>query len=419
MKRAETSNEYLFDTRVENIFINEYMVSAPGDFVKVYLVALMFVDLGQKVSDDIIARTLSVTEDTVTRAWAYWADLGVIRRVNGTIEFVNIKEKLYGNIKEEREEQPKSNNSSHILDNKSIKNMLASIEKAVERPLSGMETTEILSWMDDFDAAPEVIAYGYAYCFARKKENVKYIGKVIQGWTTRGFKNVLDVEKFLKETDQRHYVYKRIMQALGFHRSASEEEKRIIDRWFDEFNFEIEVVLEACKKTTGISNPNINYINKVLENWYKSSGGRLASDKKEGVSKSDVMAYYEKIRIKEEAAAKTRKEEILSKYPRIDAMFEEIRQTHMDISKVMISGGASKVAELAKLRKRNEEYKEMINRMLTENNVPVDYMEIQYKCPICKDTGTMEDGSKCECYVERVNELSREMFGAEIAPTES
>lgn len=32
MKRDKIYNEYMFDTKVENIFINEYMKDAPGGF---------------------------------------------------------------------------------------------------------------------------------------------------------------------------------------------------------------------------------------------------------------------------------------------------------------------------------------------------------------------------------------------------
>ncbi len=35
---------YLLDSRIENIFINEYMPIAPGDYVKVYLYAAMYAE---------------------------------------------------------------------------------------------------------------------------------------------------------------------------------------------------------------------------------------------------------------------------------------------------------------------------------------------------------------------------------------
>ena len=39
--REKIRDFYLLATDVENIFINEYMPAAPGDFVKVYLYGLL------------------------------------------------------------------------------------------------------------------------------------------------------------------------------------------------------------------------------------------------------------------------------------------------------------------------------------------------------------------------------------------
>ena len=41
-KRETIKDFYLLATDVENIFINEYMPVAPGDFVKVYLYGLLY-----------------------------------------------------------------------------------------------------------------------------------------------------------------------------------------------------------------------------------------------------------------------------------------------------------------------------------------------------------------------------------------
>ena len=81
--------------------------------------------------------------------------------------------------------------------------MFQAIEKASGSVLSGTEMLEIVSWINDFNATPEVIAYGYAYCVNRKKTNIKYIAAVINGWTQRGFRDVAAVEKYLSEADKK------------------------------------------------------------------------------------------------------------------------------------------------------------------------------------------------------------------------
>lgn len=72
----------LFDsTPVENMFITEYMLRAPGDFVKVYLYALMLCyHPTPRMSLSSMARDLDMTEEDVERAFKYWARDGLVRQ---------------------------------------------------------------------------------------------------------------------------------------------------------------------------------------------------------------------------------------------------------------------------------------------------------------------------------------------------
>ena len=54
-KKEIIKDFYLRDTNVENIFINEYMAQAPGNYVKVYLFALMYADFAD--CDGVIPKT--------------------------------------------------------------------------------------------------------------------------------------------------------------------------------------------------------------------------------------------------------------------------------------------------------------------------------------------------------------------------
>ena len=56
-RREKIKDYFLLDTSVENLFINEYMAAAPGDFVKVYLFAQMYADLGQEITNEAVSYT--------------------------------------------------------------------------------------------------------------------------------------------------------------------------------------------------------------------------------------------------------------------------------------------------------------------------------------------------------------------------
>ena len=71
-----------------------------------------------------------------------------------------------------------------------------------------------------------------------------------------------------------------------FEESGSGEETE----WFDKMGFSVDAILDACSKTAGISNPNINYINKVLTNWYEEGGKKTASGE---VSGADINRLHQ------------------------------------------------------------------------------------------------------------------------------
>ena len=59
-RKEKTSDYFLLDTSVENIFINEYMASAPGDFVKgLHVRATCMRDWGSDLSSEDIAKHLA------------------------------------------------------------------------------------------------------------------------------------------------------------------------------------------------------------------------------------------------------------------------------------------------------------------------------------------------------------------------
>lgn len=409
MKRDVIQNEYMYDTAVENMFINEFMISAPGDFVKVYLVALMYADLGKDIENSQLAKILGMTEDDILRAWRYWEELDVVRNEKGEKVFVSLKEKMYGRKKKDKDDSGERDavkqESLSILENTSIRDLFREIELTIHRPVTGTEMDSILQWIDEIGASPEIIAFAFAHCYSKKKVNIRYIGRVVEGWTGRGFRTRTQAEEFLQQVDQRHYMYKRICKALGFLRNPTEKEKEIMDRWFDEEGFSMDAVLKACEKTSGISNPNFNYVNSVLTGQKKESG-KGQSGEGRTASRKQVMDYYEYIRRKAEDEAKDRHEEIISGIPEIDALEKQIRENFSDITMLAISGTADKRERIAGLKDENSRLEKKIKRLLTERGIPADYMDVHYRCPICRDTGTLEDGQPCSCYIQRAQEAA-------------
>lgn len=399
--RENVKDYFLLDTPVENLFINEYMKAAPGDYVKVYLFALMYSGLDVKLTNADVAKALGLDPEDVLKAWTYWEKQNLIRKhMKGSesgfdydVEFLVLKEQLYG---QPAAPQTSVQSISRLMEDPPIKQMIMDIEQITGRVFSSSELQKILSWIEDYQMLPETITYAFSYAKKQRKNSLKYVHALVQDWGSRGLRDVASVEEDLGKKDRRHTMQRRVFQALGFARNATEEEQRIIDSWFDDLGMSLETVLDACSRTSGISSPNINYVNKVLQNWNKE--GRTEKADSDELTGRQIMEYYDLLRQTEEAEAQQRMQEVYAKVPKIRSIEDEITALNSELSRIIISDTVDKKKAGAKIRQEMERLNMEKAFLLTENDYELDYMDIHYTCPLCKDTGLLESGEKCQCY---------------------
>ena len=420
-KREEIQSYYLHDTPVENVFINEFLPDAPGNYVKVFLFALMYADLGTAIDNQDIAKQLSLKIEEVLAAWTYWEEKGVIEKLYPDesnrlvyhVIFAGLKDRIFRiNGRSKKKKEGADNHLPADMNDKSLKELYAAIEQKLGRILQGKEPVTIMNWIRDYGISKEYILYAFDYCKnERKNTAVNYVGAVIREWVGAGLKTTEDVSGHVEETSNRYYLYKRVMKALGFMRNPTEEEQRIMDVWFDDLALNINDVLEACKKTSGISNPNINYVNKVLTSAKDAESSRdvKQASTAEGKLISEVLKSYEEDRKQSREDAEERRREVYEKVPQIKMLDEEILNISMEISKEMLvkkSGSQELIRELKARQTRLMDEKAF---HLTENNYRTDYMDMVYKCSLCRDEGMLEDGSRCSCFSDKLSKRMKEL----------
>lgn len=410
--KGKTRDFYLLTTDVENLFINEYMSDAPGDYVKVYLFGLLYGQHGSEMSHRLLAGQLGLDEKSVAKAWDYWESMGVIKKIpNGSkgmlsydVEFVNLREKMYSHVAvEEIADSDGEKKADQPLSESSLKELFSFVEDLTGETLSTSEMKDIGSWVIDDHVSINVIKAAVEYCYDQGKKNVKYISKVAEDWHKRGFTTEAECFAFVEESQERLERYRTVLKNLGQYRQPTEAEKKIMAVWFDEMNFSMERVLEACDETAGTSNPNIKYVNKILDTWYKDASreGRDVN-RKNRVSQADLKNYFEFLRGKAEKEAKQRKEELYAALPEAKEIDNRIREISSELSRNLLKGLDKSRMEMLRAEMKELETKRAV--LLTENNYHADYTEIKYACEKCRDTGFAEDGSKCSCTEQRTKE---------------
>lgn len=414
--RSKAKDIYLGDTPIENIFLNEFLPSAPGDFVKVYLYARLYAETGRALSDRNMAAQLGLVEERILEAWEYWENMGAVRRhyldgegkMNFSVEFLSLKEQLYGGGGEDAEapETAEAPEQKSVFGSEAVKELMRALEKKLGRTLSSTEMEQVIGWAEDLGLPPEVIELGVDYCAGSGKTSFRYINRVMESWSQKGLRTADAVADHLEENDQRFNNYRRVMKALGFSRNPSEAEMALMDSWFGEMGYHMDRVLEACAKTAGISNPNLKYVDGVLRGWKAEAREqkRDVNDRKP-VTLAVLNRYYDYLRHKAEKEAEERRREIYRKLPEIEEIDNKIQELGTELSRALILNGAKGSG-----RRLNEEMEKLnVDRavILTENDYDMDYTDVKYNCSKCNDTGITDMGERCTCIETRMAEAEK------------
>ena len=224
--REKTKDFYLLATDVENIFINEYMPMAPGEYVKVYLYGLFYSQTDMEMTYSQMAKQLNMTEVQVEEAFEYWSQMGVVEKIqlgmDYDVEFKQLRSLMYACPNETDVQSPSFHEQKETsLYDDELKKLVLTVEGLLGKTLSPKDTREIFYWEEALGATYDVINDAVAYCVEKGKTGISYMTKVIEQWTADGLKTHEDVQARLAEAEQRFADYKKILQTLGLSRGAT------------------------------------------------------------------------------------------------------------------------------------------------------------------------------------------------------
>lgn len=307
-------------TAVSNVFIDNYMPHAHGDYVKVYLYLLRCIgDACPDISVSDLADRFENTEKDIFRAIQYWERKELLkteRSSNGDITGISLLrpvvqqhvsegdkgqkesllEKSQGDILQPQVSSVAEVSSQTLIprpvytaeqiacmkEDPQVTMLLSQIEHALQRLLKPNDIQLILYLYESLNFSPELIFYLYRYCISMNKTHLKYIERVAVNWNRDGIRTVEQAEMTAKQYKKEYYT---IARSLGFNRSLADPECAYVEKWLYQWKFSLEVVLEACRRTVlQTQNPSFPYIDKILESWHKSGVCSLGDIKKADVA---------------------------------------------------------------------------------------------------------------------------------------
>lgn len=313
-------------TTVSDIFIDQYMPKANGEFVKVYLYLLRATGSGAGIATiSEIADHFSNTEADIIRALNYWASEGILQLqsgADGQIMGINLcslsvsgmqaaqsniqsavadnaaqnnlqnsvvnnaaqnistadirmQDSVVEKLKSQTTDKASSSQKEYTLDeikefrkNPDISELFFIIETYLKHTLSSTDTNMVLYWLDELHFSTDLVEYLVEYCITKGHSSLRYMNKVALGWADAGIKTV---DQAKDDAAAHSQIYYSVMKALGITgRNLVDSEVSLINKWVGEYGFDIELVKAACSKTiSAIQKPSFEYTDSILANWRK------------------------------------------------------------------------------------------------------------------------------------------------------
>ncbi|MGI6563851.1 MAG: ATP-binding protein [Clostridia bacterium] len=119
-----------------------------------------------------------------------------------------------------------------------------------------------------------------------------------------------------------------------------------------------------------------------------------------------VNEEYRRLQKQAIESAEKRKKQLIKEIPELKSAFFDLSRIGIDYSKQILKGeiSAEEAEKITQLAFQKNETK--IKELLKEHSYPEDYLNVQYNCGKCQDTGFIErSGDRCSCYTDIVKRV--------------
>lgn len=270
MKLEQNDKPLLFSyTELPDVFFTEYISQTPGDYIKVYLYALFLSKYGKDIKINDLSKKLELPLKTIQDAIKFLEDENLITKKNTGFIINNIQElelhKLYNpKITSSPEQLQKTAENQYRA--KAIENINNEFFQGIMSP---SWYSDIDLWFSKYNFDEEVMIALFRYCFNRSALHRNYIQAVADAWAQNNIKTFNDLDIYYEKQEKLKKISKTISKKLGITRQLSQYEEAYIDKWTIEYNFSMDIIEIALKRTTSKANPSFDYLDKLLTDWHE------------------------------------------------------------------------------------------------------------------------------------------------------
>lgn len=242
--------------------INKYINEVSGESLKVLLT--IFSEENHPNPCEI-ATKLDLTISQVEDSFRFWKSKEIINFSEKNKTLSSTKKPSAAQISSEELKIARK-------ENQYINMLFKQSEQLYSRPLKPMERRTLLYIYEFYNLPIDVILMVIDFCI-RYNKPPRQILSICEKMSDNNITTHEQAEKEIQILTERYTIESQVRHCFGIYdRKLSVNEKNLINKWFSEYNFKINMIRLAFNKCIdSIGKLSFQYINKILFNWKKEN----------------------------------------------------------------------------------------------------------------------------------------------------
>lgn len=270
MKLEQNDKSLLFsETTIPDIFFSEYLSELPSDYLKIYLYIMFLSKYGKDIKLNDLSKKLNIQLKIINDGLKYLEEHKLLtKKTNGYI-INDIQELTLHNLytpnltmsKEKIEQNSKNQSRAKAIEH--INNMY------FQGIMGPSWYNDIDLWFKKFGFDEQVMIALFDYCYKRSALHRNYIQAVAESWGTNKIKTWNDLDRYSEKQENLNKFKKTIAKKLGKHNGLTQYEEAYIENWVLNYQYDMDIIEIALKRTTYKQSPTFEYINNIITDWHE------------------------------------------------------------------------------------------------------------------------------------------------------
>lgn len=246
-----------------------------------------------------LCQKLDCTDSALEKALIFWKNAGLININDNERDVSDAKTEVKQSTKKQLQSSAlphysESECADIISASKELPDTIDMCQQLLGKIFTSADVEVIVALCDHLNLSPDYIGCLVKYCADNGKKSLRYIERTALSLFDEGICTGDALNEYLRRKEKLNDSMAQIRKMTNSAgRELTTKEKKLFTCWLEEWKFDIDVITKAWEVTVDkISEPNVSYINKVLENWHNSGLLTIA----------DVNASLEAYKKKKESA---------------------------------------------------------------------------------------------------------------------